>query len=346
MTLLLAGDIGGTKTNLRLVQVVEEGKLNTLYQEIFSSRKYSDLLPLVQQFLATASQHLGEEQKPEKACFAIAGPIVDNTSVLPNLGWSLNAKSLEQHLGIKPISFINDFAAVGYGILGLSASETHTLQAGKRDPNAPICVIGAGTGLGEGFLIPQADSYQVFATEGGHSDFAPRSELEFNFLKYLLDKHNIERVSYDRVVSGRGIIALYQFLRDRPFAEESLEIAKIMRQWEAEAGQIEKTVDPAAVISKAALEKSDRLCQQTMQMFLEIYGAEAGNFALKLLPYGGVYIAGGVAAKNLPLLQDGTFIHAFNDKGRVSSVLEKMPVYVIVNQEVGLIGAALYAARL
>ncbi len=346
MTLLLAGDIGGTKTNLRLVQVVEKEKLNTLYQEIFSSRKYSDLLPLVQQFLATASQHLGEEQKPEKACLAIAGPIVDNTSVLPNLGWSLNTKSLEQQLGIKPISFINDFAAVGYGILGLSASEIHTLQTGSPDKDAPICVIGAGTGLGEGFLIPQADSYQVFATEGGHSDFAPRSELEFNFLKYLLDKHNIDRVSYDRVVSGRGIIALYQFLRDRHFSEESVEIATIIRQWEAEAGQIEKTVDPAAVISQAALEKRDRLCQQTMQMFLAIYGAEAGNFALKVLPYGGVYIAGGIAAKNLPLLQDRTFIHAFNDKGRVSAVLEKMPVNVILNQEVGLIGAALYAAKL
>ncbi|MBW4574027.1 MAG: glucokinase [Aphanothece sp. CMT-3BRIN-NPC111] len=346
MTLLLAGDIGGTKTILRLVNTSDQGSLHTLYEALYPSRNFPNLLPVVQQFLEEAAGHLGEKPVPEKACFAIAGPIVDNTSVLPNLGWSLDAKRLEQELGITPISLINDFVAVGYGIKGLAESDLHTLQAGKPQPDAPMGVIGAGTGLGEGFLIKLGDSYQVFATEGGHADFAPRSELEFQLLKYLLDKHNIQRVSYDRVVSGRGITSIYQFLRDRQFADESPDVGQVVRKWEQEAKQSQKSVDPAAAIAIAAKEKRDRLSLQTMQMFLEIYGAEAGNLALKLLPYGGLYIAGGIAAKNLPLMQEGSFLHAFTQKGRVSSIPQRVPVYVVLNSQVGLIGAAICAAKL
>jgi glucokinase len=346
MTLLLAGDIGGTKTILRLVSAPEGASLHTLYEAIYPSRNFPDLVPVVEQFLVASAQELNRNIVPEKACFGVAGAVVDNTSELTNLGWSLDAKRLEQELGIKPISLINDFVAVGYGILGLAESDLHTLQAGKPQPSAPIGVLGAGTGLGEGFLSRQGDSYQVFATEGGHCDFAPRSELEFQLFKYLLDKHNIDRLSYDRVVSGSGIVSIYQFLRDRHFAQESPDIGQIIKTWEQEAGFSQKSVEPAAAISQAALEKRDRLCEQTMHIFLEIYGAEAGNLALKLLPYGGLYVAGGIAAKNLRLLQEGGFLRAFTQKGRVGYLLEKIPVYVILNPQVGLIGAALCAARL
>jgi glucokinase len=340
MTLLLAGDIGGTKTILRLVEVFDSQQLHTLYEERYHSGDFLDLVPMVQQFLAKA-----KTPTPQKACFAIAGPVVNNTAKLTNLVWFLDTQRLEQELGIPHISLINDFAAVGYGVLGLTEEDICTLQVGKRNPNTPIAIIGAGTGLGQGFLIKQGGQYQIFPSEGGHSDFAPRTELEFQLLKYLLDKHDIQRVSVERVVSGLGLVAIYQFLRDRKMATESPEIAQIVRSWEQQAGQ-EKSVDPGAAIGTAALHKSDRLSEQTMQIFIEAYGAEAGNLAIKLLPYGGLYIAGGIAPKILPLIQNGNFLLNFSQKGRMRSILEDIPVHVVLNQDVGLIGAALCAARL
>lgn len=345
MTVLLTGDIGGTKTILRGVRT-SESSMHTLYEKRYSSPDFADLVPMVQQFLAEAGEHSGESIVPEKACFAIAGPVVNNTVKLTNLTWSLDAKRLQEQLNIARISLINDFAAVGYGVLGLDEKDLYTLQPGKPDSTAPIAVIGAGTGLGQGFLVQQGDSYQVFGSEGGHADFAPRAELDFQLLKYLLDKHDIQRVSVERVVSGQGIVSIYQFLRDRQITPESPEIASVVKAWEQQAGRSEKTVDPAAAISKAAIEKSDRLSEQTMQIFVEAYGAEAGNLALKLLPYGGLYVAGGIAAKNLPLMQEGSFLRSFTSKGRMRSVLENVPVHIVLNQQVGLIGAAIAAARL
>ncbi|MEA5507631.1 glucokinase [Halotia wernerae UHCC 0503] len=341
MTLLLAGDTGGTKTILRLVETSDSPGLHTICEEVYLSGDFPDLVPMVQQFLLKANT-----PTPQKACFAIAGPVVNNTAKLTNLAWFLDTQRLEQELGIASISLINDFAAVGYGIFGLSKKDLLTLQAGKPKPDAPIAIIGAGTGLGQGFLMKQGNQHQVFPSEGGHADFAPRKELEFQLLKYLLDKHDIQRVSVERVVSGLGIVAIYQFLRDRKIATESPEIAQIIRTWEQEAGQLEKSVDPGAAIGKAALQKSDRLSEQTLELFIDAYGAEAGNLALKLLPYGGLYVAGGIAPKILPLIQNGNFLLNFTQKGRMRPILEEIPVYVILNPQVGLIGAALCAARL
>ncbi|NDJ17182.1 glucokinase [Myxacorys almedinensis] len=350
MTLLLAGDIGGTKTILRLVKANpgadREAALESLYEVRYSSHEFSGLVPMVRTFLDAAAHERGEPFAPEKACFAIAGPIVNNTSKLTNLTWTLDATLLSEQLSISKVALINDFAAVGYGVLGLNDSHTHTLQVGKVEENAPIAVIGAGTGLGQCFLVYADGNYQVLSSEGGHADFAPKTELEFQLTGYLLDKNNIERISVERVVSGQGIVAIYQFLRDRDFAPESPEVGSVVREWESQAGRSEKSADPAATISQAALAQSDRLSIKTMQMFIEAYGAEAGNLALKLLPYGGVYIAGGIAAKNLPLLEDGSFIYAFNHKGRMASLMERVPVHVVLNADVGLIGAALRASRL
>lgn len=341
--ILLTGDIGGTKTVLRLVESAQ--MLQPLYEKRYTSRDFTDLVPMVQQFLAEASEKLGE-QSPASACFAIAGPVVNNTVKLTNLTWSLDSKRLESELGIAPISLINDFAAIGYGILGLGETDLHTLQPGKPQSTAPIGVIGAGTGLGQGYLIHLGGDYQVFGSEGGHVDYAPRSELEFQLLKYLLDRHDIQRVSVERVVSGQGIVAIYQFLRDRQTMSESPEIAQAVKAWEQQTGRSEKTVDPAAAIATAALEKRDRLSEQTMDIFIESYGAEAGNLALKLLPYGGLYIAGGIAPKILPLMQSGNFLRAFTSKGRMRSILEDVPLQIVLNPAVGLIGAAIAAARL
>jgi len=341
MTLLLAGDIGGTKTILQLVEVSPKQDLQRIAEERYQSGDFTDLVPMVQQFLAKTNKGI-----PQKACFGIAGPVVNNTAKLTNIAWSLDRERLQSELGIAQVSLINDFAATGYGVLGLKDTDFYTLQPGKPNPESPIAIIGAGTGLGEGFLINQGEGYQVFATEGGHGDFAPRNELEFQLLKYLLDKHDIQRVSVERVVSGLGIVSIYQFMRDRQLASESPEIAQVVRTWEQEAGKPEKTVDPGAVIGTAAVQKSDRLAEKTMQLFVEAYGAEAGNLALKLLPYGGLYVAGGIAAKILPLLESGSFLLNFSQKGRMRGILSDIPVHIVLNPQVGLIGAAVCAAEL
>jgi glucokinase len=334
--LLLAGDIGGTKTILRLVEVSEpESRLKTLYEERYSSHDFADLVPMVQQFLATAKTPV-----PEKACFAIAGPVVNDTAQLTNLTWALDARTLESQLGIAKVSLINDFAAVGYGVLGLDSEDLLTLQAGHPKSRSPMAIIGAGTGLGHCYLIPEGDTYRVFSAEGGHADFAPRSELEFQLLQYFLKKHDdLERISVERVVSGPGIVLIYQFLRDRLSHSESPAIARTVTNWE----RGDRTVDPAAAIATAAVENSDRLCEKTMQMFIEAYGSQSGNFALQLLPYGGLYIAGGITPKILPLMQAGSFLQAFTNKGRMKPLLESIPVHIVLNPKVGLIGAAIRA---
>ena len=184
-------------------------------------------------------------------------------------------------------------------------------------------------------------TYQAFSSEGGHTDFAPQSDLEFQLLQYLLEKNHLTRVSVERVVSGTGLASIYQFFRDTHPQEESAAMAEIYQIWSREIGKKDKTVDLSAEVSKAAMAGNDFLCEQTMNIFIRAYGTEAGNLALKLLPFGGLYLAGGVAPKILPLLQRGIFMKAFCNKGRMRPVLEKIPVHVILNPKVGLVGAAL-----
>jgi len=338
---LLAGDIGGTKTILRLVEVTEvtltEKTFKTVKDAQYISASFPDLVPMVQEFLAQ-DKYL----KPQLACFAIAGPVVNNTCNLTNLNWALDTQRLELELDIPQISLINDFAANSFGILGLKDFDVHTLQPGEARDDAPIAVIGAGTGLGEAFLIPQGKKYQIFASEGGHADFAPRNELEIALLKYLRTRLGVEHISVERVVSGQGIASIYQFLRDSKYAPESSEIGDRIRTWEQET---KKTIDPAAIIAQAAFKQNDVLCEKTMEIFIEAYGAETGNLALKLLSYGGIYIAGGIAAKILPLMQDGKFLDTFKDKGRVSTLIKEIPVHIVLNPQVGLVGSVLYGLQ-
>lgn len=341
MTYLLAGDIGGTKTLLRIADLTSP--YIAVYEHEYSSQQYADLVPIVKQFINDAQSSLAQEFKPQVACLAIAGAVVDRASYLPNLGWHLNAERLELELNIAFIELINDFAAIGYGILHLPPSDLYTLQSGQPHLYAPKATIGAGTGLGEGFLIHTGTDYQVIAAEGGHADFVTRTQTEFDFARYTCQQQQLDRLSNDRVISGRGIVAMYQYLRDTSNLPENPELASVVKVWEA---QTEKLVDPAAIISNLAIAKTDPLAIATMQMFVSAYGVEAGNLALKILPYSGLYLAGGIAAKNISLLTDGTFTAAFNHKGRVSDLLTKVPVYVILNHRVGVIGAAFRAASL
>lgn len=353
MAQLLSGDIGGTKTILRLTQVNDDDvresashkiDLETLHQDRYLSADYPEFVPMVKAFLATAEAKIGTV-KPVSACFAIAGPVVNNTSQLTNLSWFLRGEFLSGALGIDSIQLINDFEAVGYGVLGLQPEDIYELQEGEPNKHSPMAVLGAGTGLGQGFLLPSGNEYIVFPSEGGHVDFAPQSDLEFQLRKYLIEKHGISRVSEERVVSGMGIISIYQFLRDRQYASESAAIGQVMDVWERRAGQRSELEDPAAIISKAATEKTDLLSQKTMEIFIRAYGSEAGNISLKFLPRGGLYIAGGVTAKNLELIKGGEFMSAFKSKGRVSHLLDEIPVRVVLNQHVGLIGSTIKAAR-
>ncbi len=353
MTTLLAGDIGGTKTILRLVQAesTASGKtlpiLTPLHEETYPSQKFSDLVPIVLQFIAEAQAKLGQSQSPQTACFGIAGPVVNHTTCeLTNLSWYLDTAVLQRELNIPQVTLINDFAAIGYGVVGLESEDLHILQTGEPHPNGPIGVIGAGTGLGQGFVIPTPQGYRVFPSEGGHVDFSPRSELEFQLKSYVQELHNITRVSVERIVSGMGIVAIYQFLRTRNPNLETPAMTQHFNIWKQEIGKSQKTVDLAAEVSKAAQAGNDYLSEQTMKLFVEAYGMEAGNLALKLLPYGGLYVAGGIAAKNLDLIKNGLFLNAFNAKGRIRPMIEKIPVYIVLNPKVGLIGAALCAAQI
>jgi glucokinase len=348
MALVLAGDIGGTKTLLRLADTadlanptnVESENLPTkLFESSYRSNDYEHLTVIVRKFLVAAQDSLGYLPQPQTACFGIAGPVVNNTSELTNLGWLLEGDRMAIDLEIGQVTLINDFASVGYGIAGLESHDLYTLQTGQPQPQSPIAIIGAGTGLGEGWLTWSGSSYKVHNSEGGHADFAPRDQLDLDLFQYLLRRH--DHVSVERVVSGQGIVSIYQFLRDSQFAVDTIGLAAIVSDWEKGIG----TVDPAAAISQAGLEQRDCMATQTMLMFVKAYGAEAGNLALKLLPYGGLYLAGGIAAKILPLLKQGEFMTAFQQKGRMQSLLAHIPLHIILNPNVGLIGSTLYAAR-
>ncbi|AFY74610.1 glucokinase [Synechococcus sp. PCC 7502] len=345
MKLLLTGDVGGTKTLLSLIKSVPNHQSETLHSDRFNSQNYSSLKDIIQQFFQEAAVKLGYTPEVDTACFGIAGPVANNTSYLTNLGWQLNGNQLQTELGIEQVELINDFAAVGYGVLGLDSADLYTLQVGERQPQAPIAVIGAGTGLGQGFLTWNYDHYQVYASEGGHTDFAPRSPREMALLNFLLTRH--ERVSTERVVSGKGIVSIYQFLKHN--SPEPTELYQLLQAWEGG----DHTIDMGAAIAKATLNKTDEAAMETIQIFLDAYAAEIGNLALKLLPYGGLYIAGGITPKLLSLIsscegsgENNRFLHILKHKGRVSPMLDTIPIHIVLNQNVGLIGTILHGSYL
>ncbi|OPF16928.1 glucokinase [Microcystis aeruginosa KW] len=318
--LVLAGDIGGTNTRLCLVETDGKNE-STLREEIYPSGN-EGLVPLVRQFL-------GDESNVYKACFALAGPVLNNKCKITNLPWpELDAAQLQEELNIAKVSLINDFVAIGYNIVLEKNKSLVTLQEGEFLPDAPIAIIGAGTGLGKAFAVPEGDSYRVFPTEGGHESFAPDNLLAQELLAYLRADG---KVDVERVVSGPGIVDIFRFLQDRKFASE-------------DAGDFLSQFDPGAAIAKGAA-AGHFLCQQTMAIFVEAFGAAAGDMAVSFLPFGGLYIAGGIAAQNIELMRNGSFIKAFTDKARVNPVLlEKVPVHIVLNTLEGLRGAVKYAA--
>ncbi|HEY2989860.1 MAG TPA: glucokinase [Candidatus Binatia bacterium] len=322
--MILAGDIGGTKTNLALYSV-ENDKLVPSVKNSFPSKNYPSLEAVLREFMTDSPEPVAA------ACFGVAGPVIDGTSKTPNLPWFLDAREIARCLDLDSVGLINDLEATGYGAATLDASEFFTLHAGRAEPHGAMGLIAAGTGLGEAMLCWKGQGYGVLASEGGHADFAARTQLEIELLAHLIDRFG--HVSYERVVSGPGIFNIYSFLKDAKHLSEPAWLKERL------AGG-----DPSAVISAAALANEAEICVQALDIFVSCYGAEAGNLALRARALGGIYVGGGIAPKILPKLNDGRFMRAFTDKGRYGEFLARIPVHVIMNQETALRGAASCAA--
>ncbi len=331
---ILAGDIGGTKTLLALA-VPNESGFDTLYEKRFVSADFPQFEPMVENFLTDAKQHLSHADcLPEAACFGVAGAVSGRTARTTNLPWLMDADRLQNQFNIAEVRLINDFQSIGYAIEALKQEDIVTLQTGREITGGTRVIIGAGTGLGQGFLTWQNGRYEVVASEGGHASFSPGNDLEIELLQYLRKKFG--HATWERVVSGRGLVNVFDFLLSSNKAKES-----------AALNQARKNEDPAAAISRFALDGKDELAVQAMHLFVQLYGAQTGNLALYGLATGGVYVAGGVAPKIIDKLTDGTFIQAFTDKEpRMQDLLKSMPVHVVINQHVGLLGSMVAAAHM
>jgi len=325
--LVLAGDVGGTKTNVALFSVQGE-KLHAEKFQSFASKRYSGLVPVLLEFLA------GSAHAIDAACFGIAGPVVDGKVKTPNLPWLIDGGELRRALKLDAPALLNDLEAAAYGIFTLEDDEFCALNQGTQHPAGNKALIAAGTGLGEAILHDDGRRFHPLASEGGHADFAPRDDLEIELLRHLIGRFG--HVSYERVLSGPGLFNIYRFLKESSgFAEPP---------WLADRLAAEN--DPSAVVSKAALANEAEICVKALDLFVSIYGAEAGNLALHAKSLRGLYVGGGIAPKILDKLKDGTFMRAFTDKGRYADLLAAVPVQVVLNDQAALRGAAYYAAFL
>ena len=318
--MILAGDIGGTNARLAFFDV-EDDRFRLVSATIFPSREYSGLDQIVSEFIQTS------DVRPDRACFGIAGPVRNGRVETSNLPWIVEGERLANELQLKKVLLINDLEANAWGIADLDPKDAVALNQVKGNPQGNQAVIAAGTGLGEAGMYWDGTQYQVFATEGGHTDFAPRNELEVELFRYLNTQYG--HVSYERILSGPGLVNVFHFLRDAGHGTEPKWLTEEMLR-----------SDPAAAISQAAIDGKCALCEQAVDMFVSVYAAEAGNLALKIMATGGIYLGGGIAPKMLPKMSGPLFMHAFAAKGRMQPLLEAIPVRVITNDKIALLGAA------
>lgn len=323
--MILAGDIGGTNTRLAFFEGTPD-RLQPLAIEVFPSREFKGPEEIARKFLAK------HHQTVTTACFGLPGAVIDGRVEASNLPWVVDARDIARHLGVEHVRLINDLEANAHGIALMQESDLVVLNPGVPMARGNRALISAGTGLGEaGLLTEPGGDYRPFPSEGGHVDFAPRNELELDLLRYLMG--HFEHVSYERVLSGPGLYNIYQFLRDTGRGQEP--------PW---LGEQISHGDPSAAISRSALEGTSAICVQALDVFVSIYGAEAGNLALKVVALGGTYVGGGIAPKILRKLSSSAFMKAFSAKGRVSSWLKDVPVRVITNDKAALFGAGRVAA--
>jgi glucokinase len=320
---ILAGDIGATRTRLAAFQT-EGNRLNCVVQKIYPSQEHNGLLEVLREFIRT------EGIPVHSACFGVAGPVRGGRSKISNLPWTIDCKELAMQLKLNSVGLLNDLEAYAYGIDALESKDFVTLSEGLEDAEGNRAVISAKTGLGMAGLYWDGFRHHPFACEGGHADFASRNELQAELSSYLQKKFG--HVSCERVLSGPGIRNIYDFLRDTKKAEEPLSLRD----------QLRGARDVSALIAQLALAGNTPICEETMEIFVGVLGAETGNCALRYMTTGGIFIAGVIAAKNVEKLKNAAFLQAFLDKGRMSSLLKDMPIRVILNDDCGLIGSARY----
>lgn len=347
--MILAGDIGGTKIHLALYEW-DKGRVDPIREDTVWTADYESLEEVLTEFLEETADIEPELEDPSEdeddsprttpssersltaACFGVPGPVLNNSCRTTNIPWTIEGDKLADFLKIPQVRLLNDLEATAYGLPLLEPEEIEDLNptAPSPPPDGTRALLAAGTGLGESLIVWTGKDYQICPSEGGHVDFAPNNDLEIELLRYL--RTSYLHVSYERVLSGPGLHLIYQFLRDTQKNEPTWFSEKL------------PTGDPASLIAEAGLEGKPDICKNALQLFVSIYGAEAGNMALKTLSMGGVYIGGGIAPKILPALQDGTFLKAFLAKGRYKRLLGKIPVRVILNPHTALLGAASVAA--
>src|SRR5450432_724818 len=318
---ILAGDVGGTKTNMALYRVNADG-VSMLREGRYASQEYTSLTDIITQFTGN--------EWPNRICMAVAGPVTDGKVQLTNLSWQLDSKAMTIALKT-PVVFINDLEANAYGLAGLQSTDLAAIHTSNTKPAGNIAIVAPGTGLGEAGLYFDGKKYHPFATEGGHSDFSPRTEQDIDLFRFLQQHRG--HVSWERVLAGPGIHAIFSFLTTVQ--------RKQIPDWLTEQLQ---NGDPTPVISNAAIHQQEPVCLEALHLFVRYLAMEAASLCLKLKAVGGCYLSGGIPPKILPLLQTGDWYKHFLDMGRMKNLLEKIPVYVVLNDKTALLGAAYYGA--
>lgn len=328
--MFLVGDIGGTKTNIAILKP-DGTKFKTIFEKSYPSKDYDSLRTIVKHLVETPH---GASINLDYACFGVAGPVKDGLCDATNLPWLVDSKKIAEVLNLNPsqVFLLNDLQAAAYGIEVLEEKDVFVLNEGILQKNGNLCLISAGTGLGESIIFWDGKRYKPSASEGGHSDFAPRNKIEIDLLNYLINKYG--RISYERILSGPGLLNVYNFFKDTAYQNTP--------SW---LNDRFKKEDPAAVISDVGISKKDECCEKALDLFVFIYGAEAGNLALTALATGGVFIGGGIAPKIFNKLKEGAFMQAFTHKGRLSVMVSQIPVKVILNDKIPLLGCGNYLSQ-
>ena len=321
--MILAGEIGATRTRLAAFET-EGNQLQCAVEKTYMSQQHDGLPGILAHFIKT------EGIPVHSACFGVAGPVRAGRSKISNLPWVIDAREIAKQLRLNSVGLLNDLEAYAYGIDGLESKDFITLSEGAEGAEGNRAVISAKTGLGMAGLYWDGFRHHPFACEGGHADFAPRNDLQMELLAYLQKKYG--RISCERILSGPGIKNIYDFLRDTRKVEEP--------EWLRT--QMSAAPDPPALISQMALESKSAICDQTLSIFVSVFGAETGNCALNFMSTGGIFIGGSIAAKIVPKMKDPVFLESFLDKGRMGTILKDMPVKIVANDDSGMIGAARY----
>jgi glucokinase len=325
---VLAGDIGGTKTNLAFYQATETG-LKVLQTGRYPSAEYTSCEAILQQFLSDNNC-----SAPDRICLGVAGPVLNGKVELTNLTWNIDIKEVQRAMGVEAVFLLNDLESMAYGLAGLTEEDFITIHAGNDASTGNMAINAPGTGLGQAGLYWNGENHFPFPTEGGHADFAPRTDLDFALLKFLQKEYGV--VSWEKVVAGPAIVDIYRFLRDVKKMEEPAWLKEALEQ---------ETVD-SAIISGAAIEQKAAICVETMELFVRYLARESSNLVLKMKATGGLFLGGGIPPKIAPLLLQKQFMEHFMDCDRMQHLLENIPIRIIKNDKTGLIGAAYYGAYL